>query len=82
MRKRLDAIKEPIEPIPSKALVPFLGLSSLEDPDSTLIESWANLGVSAAINYDIEVVRFSKILSEIGPREKSILEVNRRAGCW
>lgn len=84
MRKRLDATKEPIEPIPAKALVPFLEQASLEDPDSILIEAWANLGVSAAVNYDIEVVRFSKILSEIGPREKSILEtiVGPGVGEW
>lgn len=75
MRERLAKRGLPAGPIPAKALIPFLEKASLEDPDLALLEAWANLGVSASVDYDVEVIRFLKILEEIGPREKSILEV-------
>jgi hypothetical protein len=84
MRERLAKLDAPVKPIPPKALIPFLEKASLEDPNSTLIAAWANLGVSAAVDYDVEVVRFSAILAEIGPREKLILEeiVGSGIGRW
>ncbi|MBI2714655.1 MAG: hypothetical protein HYX37_09385 [Rhizobiales bacterium] len=74
VRERLKKIGVLPRPIPTKALVPLLEKASLESPDSKLIEAWANLIASASVNYDSEVITFSSILSEIGPREGSIIE--------
>lgn len=60
--------------VPIKFLVPFLENCSLEDEDSELINLWANLLTSAADSYDSSLNTFTKILSEIGPREASLLK--------
>ena len=39
-----------------------------------MIEAWADLGGSAALNYDVEVIEFLEILAKIGVRERDILE--------
>jgi hypothetical protein len=74
MRERISQAEGTPKPIPTKALVPLLEKASLEDPESALIEAWANLGASAALNYDVEVIEFLEILAKIGVRERNILE--------
>jgi hypothetical protein len=52
---------------PLKFLVPFLEKASLEDEDSELSEIWGNLLVSAATEYDEQLLVCSDVLSQIGP---------------
>ncbi len=73
-RGRLKELGVDPKPIPTKALFPILEKASLEDADSTLIEAWGNLLASASAQYDVEVITFASILSEIGPRERMIIE--------
>jgi hypothetical protein len=74
-RERIRQLDASTQPIPTKALVPLLEKASLEHPDDDeLIRRWANLLASAAGDYDIEVITFASILSEIGPRECLILQ--------
>ncbi len=84
---RLKAISVPIKPVPIKFLVPFLENASLEEPDSELVQLWANLLVSSAENYHADNVfyvglisrmsstqarLFANIIGKAGPRETEI----------
>ena len=61
--------------IPVKALLPMLERASLEEAsDETLTSAWAALLASASICYDPEVIAFSRILSELSPRECLVLD--------
>jgi hypothetical protein len=85
MRRRISESGGVAKPIPTKALVLLLEKVSLEDPESALIEVWANLGASAALNYDVEVIEFLEILAKIAVRERNILERmigTKRLGRW
>jgi hypothetical protein len=73
-RRRLQQLGVTPEPIPTKALVPILEKASLESPDSDLIQAWGNLLASTAAQFDSEVMVFASILSEIGSRERAIIE--------
>jgi hypothetical protein len=73
-RERLQQLGVTPVPIPTKALVPILEKASLESPDSDLIQAWANLLASTAAQFDSEVMAFASILSEIGSRERAIIE--------
>jgi hypothetical protein len=42
-RQRLSRDVAVIKPVPMKFIVPFLEQASLEDPDSILVDLWANL---------------------------------------
>jgi hypothetical protein len=60
--------------VPIKALLPMLEKASLEEgEDETLTDAWAALLASASIDYDPEVLTFTRILSEFGPREALVL---------
>lgn len=72
--RRLKELGVDPKPIPTKALIPILEKASLEDADSMLIQTWGNLLASASVHYDVEVITFASILSEIGPRERMIIE--------
>jgi hypothetical protein len=61
-------------PVPNKFLIPFLERASLEEGDSSLCQRWADLLISAATTYDPGMVRFSAVLSEIGPGEVALLD--------
>lgn len=62
-------------PIPVKALLPILDRASLEEPsDDTLTTAWGSLIASASSDYDPEVMAFSRILSELSPRECLVLQ--------
>ena len=61
--------------IPTKALLPILEKASLEEPgDEILTSAWAGLLASASLDYDAEVLTFTRILSELGPREAAVLD--------
>lgn len=63
------------KPIPVKALIPILDRASLEEADDeTLTDAWAALIASASLEYDPEVIAFSRVLSELSPRECLILQ--------
>jgi hypothetical protein len=73
--EQIESQSEKPRPIPLKALQPMLENASLEDADDeSLTTKWASLIASASINYDSEVIAFSRILSELSPRECTILE--------
>jgi hypothetical protein len=60
--------------IPQKALLPILERASLEDAeDDVLTTAWAKLIASASEDYDVEVVVFSRLLSELSARECGVL---------
>ncbi|MCW5715405.1 MAG: DUF4393 domain-containing protein [Bauldia sp.] len=61
----------PTRPVPVKFLVPFLEQASLEEPDSALVELWANLLATAAEEYDPRHVHFSSIMSQISSNQAS-----------
>lgn len=58
--------------LPVKFLVPFLEQASLEEPDSALVELWANLLATAAGDYDPRHVHFSSIMSQISSKQASL----------
>lgn len=64
--------KEVSSPLPPKILVPALEAASLENPDSPLIEWWANLMVSGATGNKIRPYLLS-LMEAIGPEEVSCL---------
>jgi hypothetical protein len=72
-RSLIGQPSEPVQTIPTKFVVPFLEKASLEDLDSELIDTWANLLAAAAANFDPHMVRFCSILSEIGTAEVQFL---------
>jgi hypothetical protein len=64
-----------VNAVPAKALVPLLERASLEEPDDeALTKAWGALLASASMDYDPEVIGFSRILSELSPRECAILD--------
>ena len=74
-RQEIEKQTEKPAQIPFKALLPMLERASLEEAnDETLTTAWGALVASAALDYDPEVIAFSRILSELSPRECLILE--------
>jgi hypothetical protein len=73
-RKRLALESAPVSPIPNKFLVPFLERASLEEEGNELSDRWADLLVRAATAYTPGLVRFTAVLSEIGPGEAAFLK--------
>lgn len=69
-----------LHPVPPKFLVQFIEKASLEDDESELVETWAELLLSAATNYDPAYVRSIEILSQIGPAEVRYLRTLFHAG--
>jgi len=49
--------------IPNKILLPLLEKSSLEEPESELIDRWINLLASTAMNPNVKSITFADILS-------------------
>jgi hypothetical protein len=58
--------------VPAKFLVPFLEKASLEEPNSELVDLWANLLVSAAEEYNPHYVHFASIISQMSARQAQI----------
>jgi hypothetical protein len=74
-RQEIEKQTEKPAQIPFKALLSMLERASLEEAnDETLTTAWGALVASAALDYDPEVIAFSRILSELSPRECLILE--------
>ena len=74
-RKEIESRAEEPREIPFKALLPMLERASLEEADDeTLTTAWGSLIASASLDYDPEVIAFSRILSELSPRECLILQ--------
>ena len=72
-KNRIGRIVGATKPIPNKFLVPFLEQASLEDPDSSLVDMWANLLASAAKNFSSHHTHFVSIISQLSPKQGEIL---------
>jgi hypothetical protein len=70
-RARINALKSP-KALPNKFIFPLLEKASLEEPDSDLINLWANLLASAAEDYQPHYVHFANIISQISSRQAKI----------
>jgi hypothetical protein len=62
-----------VHPLPPKILVPALEGASLEDPESPLVEWWANLLVSGATEGRLRPY-FVDLMKTIGPEEAEFLK--------
>jgi len=71
--ERLRAPAGTISPIPNKFMVQFLERASLEEPNSDLVDLWANLLVTASEQYSSYHVHFVNIISQISPKQGKIL---------
>jgi Abortive infection alpha len=58
--------------IPTKFIVNYLEKASLEEPDSSLVELWANLLISAAENYNPRQLHFANIISQLSSQQAKI----------
>jgi len=70
-KSRIEAL-ESAQQVPAKFLVPFLEKASLEEPDSDLVDLWANLLVSSAEEYNPHYVHFSTIISQLSAQQAKI----------
>jgi Abortive infection alpha len=59
-------------PIPNKFLVPFLEQASLEDPDSSLVDIWAGLLVSASEKFESHHTHFVSIIGQLSAKQGEI----------
>jgi hypothetical protein len=73
-KERIDASQKASRPLPNKFLVPFLEQASLEDPDGVLVDMWASLLESAAIDYDSHHIHFVSIMSQLSPKQGHLLQ--------
>jgi hypothetical protein len=73
-RRRLPRDLTTISPVPLKFIVPFLEQASLEDPESVLVDLWANLLVSASKEFGTHHIHFVSIISRISPSQGQILK--------
>jgi hypothetical protein len=73
LKQRLDG--ESITPISSKVLIPSLEMASLESPDSEMIDRWANLLATEALNPSDDTRTCASILGELGNNEAAILDL-------
>ena len=63
-----------IRPIGNKFLIPFLEKASLEDPQSELVDKWANLLATAAHGDASEYTWCISLLSELAPSDFGLLD--------
>jgi hypothetical protein len=70
--KRLGLRPPNSVPVPNKFLVPFLEQASLEDPDSSLVDMWANLFVSASEDFESYHTHFVSIISRLSHKQAEI----------
>jgi hypothetical protein len=70
--KRLGLRPPNSVPVPNKFFVPFLEQASLEDPDSSLVDMWANLFVSASENFESYHTHFVSIISRLSHKQAEI----------
>lgn len=68
-RGNLDA---PITPVPVKFLVPYLEQASLESPDSSLVDLWTDLLLSATYNFEPSHIHFVSIISRLSAKQGEI----------
>ena len=75
-RVRIRMKKSPtlLKPVPLKFLIPFLEQASLEDLDSSLVDLWANLLVSASEDFNPYYIHFVSIISRISPSQGRVLK--------
>jgi Abortive infection alpha len=73
-RQRLSKDVAVIKPVPMKFIVPFLEQASLEEPDSTLVDLWANLLVSASEDFNPHYTHFTSIISRLSGAQGQILK--------
>jgi hypothetical protein len=62
------------KPIPLKFMVPFLEQASLEDPDSSLVDLWANLLVSAAEDFNPQSIHYIGIIGRMSAQQGDIFQ--------
>jgi hypothetical protein len=67
----VSSLKSPGK-IPIKFMVPFLEKASLEEPDSKLVELWAQLLASAAEDYKPHYIHFANLISQISARQAGV----------
>lgn len=72
--ERLHVRGRSINPVPNKFLVPFLEQASLEDPDSSLVDLWANLLASAAENFNSYCIHFVSVIARLSPKQGDIFK--------
>jgi hypothetical protein len=60
--------------VPGKFLIPFMEKASLEEAESQLIDTWAELLATASQNYGSSLVRYVSVLAELSSREVKFLE--------
>jgi hypothetical protein len=63
-----------VKPIPNKFVVPFLEQASLEEPDSSLIDMWADLLVSASENFASYHTHFVSIMAQLSAKQGELLK--------
>jgi hypothetical protein len=73
-RQRLSKQIETLSSIPLKFMVPFLEQASLEDPDSILVDLWANLLVSASEEFSDRHIHFVSIISRMSASQGAVLK--------
>lgn len=73
-REKLQLAGTTQHSIPNKILLPLLEKSSLEDPESELIDRWINLLASTAMNPNVKSITFADILSSIGSEHARLLD--------
>jgi hypothetical protein len=73
-RQRLPKDLTTLSPIPYKFIVPFLEQASLEEPDSVLVDLWANLLVSASEEFDSCYIHFVSIIARLSASQGEILK--------
>lgn len=72
-RSQLEAKQIEIQPVAPKVLVPLIEKASLEEPESDMVQRWANLLAKAASPGGIHP-RLVQILSEIDGKQVALLE--------
>lgn len=73
-REKLRLAGTTQHPIPNKILLPLLEKSSLEEPESELIDRWSNLLASTAIDPNVKSITFADILSSIGSEHAMLID--------
>jgi hypothetical protein len=73
-RRRLSKELGTLSRIPIKFIVPFLEQASLEEPESVLVDLWANLLVSASEGFDPHHIHFVGLISRLSSTQGEILK--------
>jgi hypothetical protein len=71
-----------LSPVPLKFMAPFLEQASLEEPDSTLVDLWTNLLVSASEDFNPHYTHFISIISRLSGAQGQILKELTGTKSW